>query len=266
MRRVLLLSLAVAVGGVPLVVAQQSRPAFDVVSIRRNPSGGTSIGGSQGATYRTTAMPVYRLILNAYHDRLSEWQLAEVPSWLQSDRFDITAKASMELTTDLTRAMLRTLLEDRFGLVLRQEQREGDVYVLTRLQPDGDPGPDLHRAPDGCADEDLEPLEKLRRMPRPSSGANPSVMAACQTIDDLASSLAGTLARTVINQTGLAGRWDYVLSHSNLQPAPVSSRLPPDNRPGLFTAVEEQFGLRLERQRGLNEFWVIESVHQPTEN
>jgi uncharacterized protein (TIGR03435 family) len=78
--------------------------------------------------------------------------------------------------------------------------------------------------------------------------------------------LESTLHTAVRNQTGLAGRWDYVLSHSSLQPAPVSIRLPADNRPNLFTAVEEQFGLRLERQRGLTELWVVESVHQPTEN
>jgi uncharacterized protein (TIGR03435 family) len=267
-RRALLLSLAVAVpvGGVPLVVAQQSRPAFDVVSIRSNPEGGTILANRQGATYTARAMSVHSLILFAYHDRLTERQLTGEPGWLYTDRFDIVAKASVELTADLSRAMLRTLLEDRFGLVLRREQRQGDVYVLTRIRPDGDLGPDLHRAPETCAGEDLDPLEKLRRMPRPSSGANPSFMEACQTIDNLASSLAGRLSTSVINQTGLAGRWDYVLSHSNLQPGPVSSRLPLDDRPGLFTAVEEQFGLRLERQRGLTEFWVVESVHQPTEN
>jgi uncharacterized protein (TIGR03435 family) len=254
-RRALLLSLTAAIlgDGFHPVVAQQSSPAFDVVSIRRNHEGGPGISGWQGATYTGRATSVHRMILFAYHDRLSEWQLDGEPGWLETDRFDIVAKASVELTTDGGRAMMRALLEDRFGLVLRREQRQGDVYVLTRIRPDGDLGPDLHRAPETCAGEDLDPLEKLRRMPRPSSGANPSFMEACQTIDNLASSLAGRLSTSVINQTGLAGRWDYVLSHSNLQPGPVSSRLPLDDRPGLFTAVEEQFGLRLERQRGLTD-------------
>jgi uncharacterized protein (TIGR03435 family) len=103
-------------------------------------------------------------------------------------------------------------------------------------------------------------------MPRPANGASPSSFDFCVTMADVARRLAARLESTVTDQTSLSGRWDYVVAASGTRPGAVRSNGIPDERPGLFTAIEEQLGLKLERQQGFNEVWVITSVHQPTEN
>ena len=249
---------------VGFVEAQQSESKFDIVSIRRNISGGTETGGPQGDRYTATAMSIYRLILTVYELRPD--QLLDVPTWVQNDRFDIVAKASGELTSALWRPMIRAMLEDRFGLVFRKERREGDVYALKLARSDSTLGPDLYRVPDDCVNASRDPLERIAAARRPSSGLRPSFLASCVSIDGLAAVIAGRLQTSVINETGLTGRWDYVVAHSSLQPATGSSALARDERPDLLTAIREQLGLRLERRRGLNEVWIVESIHPPTEN
>jgi uncharacterized protein (TIGR03435 family) len=247
-----------AVCSYPELEAQQSNAAFEVVSIRRNVAGGISSSSRAGDTYRATGASILTLIPTVYQIRRD--QLVGGPGWLETDRFDITAKAAAELTLDRWRSLVRTLLEERFGLVLGREQREGDLYVLSVPRLDGRLGPDLHRVADDCV-QPLDPLDVPRAAPRSSTGARPSLVAVCATIDSLAGSLSRTLQAGVINQTGLSGKWDYAVAHGDVQLTPVQ-----DDRPGLLTAVQEQLGLKLERQRGLIEVWVIKSIHPPTEN
>ena len=249
-----------ALGG-GFVSAQERSPAFEVVSVRRNTSSGPAIGTIEGNTYRSTATTVYLLIQQAYG--LPEYKLRGGPAWIQNDRFDITAKASTE-NGDVSRAqmllMVRTLLEHRFGLVLTAEQRDGDVYVLKAARDDGRLGPDMHRVPDDCADQPKDYLGLARIAPRPSNGERPSFFGFCASMASVAGALGGILQATVTDQTGIIGHWNYVVSHSHAQ-SPRG-----DTRPELFTAIQDQLGLKLERKRGFNEVWVITSVRQPTEN
>ncbi len=76
--------------------------------------------------------------------------------------------------------------------------------------------------------------------------------------------LSRILQTRVIDQTGLTGKWDYVVGYGGLLPA--SDPLRRDARPDIFTAMTDQLGLKLERQRGAVSFWVIDSVDKPTEN
>lgn len=185
------------------------------------------------------------------------------PGWVNTDRFDITAKPSTEVPRDQIRRMVQTLLEDRFGLIVNREDRKGDTYVLRPAYNDGRLGTGLRRAANDC-DVNRPPAGSPSRLPNPSNGARPSLAAACQPIATLIAMLQGTLKTTVTDQTGLSGRWDFVLAHSTLQPSAASAS--PDNRPALPTALREQLGLRLDREKGLVKVLVIKSVQQPTAN
>jgi uncharacterized protein (TIGR03435 family) len=239
--------------------AQEPNAGFEVVSIRRNLTGEISSSSRAGDTYRATAESLVALIPTVYQIRRD--QLTGGPAWLATERFDITARAKGELTLDRWRSMVRALLEDRFGLVLSREQREGDVYALRRARQDGRLGPDLHSAAVDCVvPPDL--LDIPRLAPPSSTGGRPSLVSVCATIDGLVGSLSRTLQAPVINQTDLGGKWDYVVVHGGTQPAALA----PDDRPSLFTALQEQLGLKLEPQRGPVDVWVIKSIHRPTDN
>jgi uncharacterized protein (TIGR03435 family) len=270
---VVLCAMALVPSDIVAVAAQESDHAFESISIRRNTTGGPILATMQGATYRATNMPIHRLILNAYEVR--EDELVGGPGWLKSDGFDVIAKAPVELTSASTRSMLRTLLKQRLGLALRSIQREADVYALKLARPDSRLGPDLYSVGDDCVD--LDRLERIlpSRARRPSNGAGPSFGAQCQTIDGVARAFERVLKTRVINETGLEGRWDFVVSYNSLQVAggdtlPAGTRrnvlTEIQERPDLFTAVREQLGLELERRRAPIDVWMVESVHPPMEN
>jgi uncharacterized protein (TIGR03435 family) len=256
-------------GAFEVLEAQQSKPAFEVVSIRTNLEGGLTMGGggTGGDTFRMTAATARRLISFAYHEEIMyDEQIVGAPRWLQTDRFDITAKPAGR-TLNETRLMVRSLLAERFGLTMARQQRQGDVHLLKVARGDGRLGPDLRRVNDDCVNNrPKDAIAAGKTMPRPSSGSRPSYATQCATLDTVASYLSYELRTPVINGTGISGRWDVVLAHSGMQPRLGPDGLSLDDRPMLLSAVEEQLGLKLERQRGLVDVWVITSVHPPTEN
>jgi uncharacterized protein (TIGR03435 family) len=260
-----IISLTCAFGRASEVLdAQRSKPAFEVVSIRKNLDRSPTSGGNRGDTFHITSATVGYLISYAYHDEIvHDEQVVGGPRWLQTDRFDITAKPTGK-TLGETRLMIQNVLAERFGLVMVKEQRPGDVYVLTVARGDGRPGPDLRRVNDDCVKN--KPKDLAIKTVRPSSGARPSFATQCATLDAVAVYLASELRTPVINGTGIPGRWDFVVAHSGMQPRVGADGLPLDDRPMLLSAVQEQLGLRLERQRGLVDVWVIKSVHPPKEN
>ena len=94
-------------------------------------------------------------------------------------------------------------------------------------------------------------------------------MSACTTIDSVAGAVERTLNAAVINETGLTGRWDFVISHGGLEARMMRARDGTlQERPSIFVAVQEQLGLKLERRREKASFdvLVIKSVELPTDN
>ena len=262
-RTAVLVILSISTG---VLEAQQPTRAFELISIRKNLEDGPTISGTRGDTYRATSTSVLRLISYAYHDEIRDDQLVGGPGWLQTDRFDISAKPS-GMTINDTRLMVRSLLAERFGLVMAKQQRPGDIYLLKVARADRRPGPDLRRVNDECVNnKSKDPMAALKMQPRPSSGARPSASMLCGTLDDVAAYLAREVKTSVINATGMTGRWDYVLAHSGMQPRLGPDGLALDDRPMLLSAVQDQLGLKLERTRGLVDVWVITAVHPPTEN
>jgi uncharacterized protein (TIGR03435 family) len=253
---------------------QAPAPVFEVVSVKRNALGAPLNGGPtalglfrpNGLSYTNVTLPV--LIRAAYGVR-EEWILGG-PEWVRTARFDVIARTVAEPPRDEVRRMLQAVLEDRFRLVMTRQRRERDAYVLRLNRADGRLGPALRRSPDDCeAREKANPLNFMREMlkMRAPDGGPPSMLEACETMASIVFSFERALDATVIDETGLAGNWDWAIGYASLGTAAVSSSpAPTGDRPSIFVAAQEQLGLKLERRRepGLYEVLVIDSVEMPT--
>jgi uncharacterized protein (TIGR03435 family) len=262
-----------------LVAAQSPQPSFDVASVKENTSG-SGVGGIAPPTpgrWRITNTPLRFIVLEAFG--LRDHELIGAPEWTESTAFDITATYSAEPARTLqdTRAMLRTLLADRFGLKTHRETRELPTYTLVVARKDGALGPQLVRSTFNCDQWVAEnrpqttagkpsPLAPGGRRPVCRMLANRSFIAAgTQTMQQLANVLQSLTGRPVTNRTGLAGAFDFDLQWTNgpVGPAPGAAP-PPDDGPSIFTALQEQLGLRLESGRGPFEVVVIDAIRRPT--
>ena len=250
--------LACAVG----FAAQQVEPdngvtaSFEVASVKPNKSGTPNAippllpnGG-----YSASNVALKSVIANAYEVRI--FQVEGGPDWLTSERFDIIARGKEGTPDRLRPAMLRSLLADRFKLVAHFETREQPVYALVLLRSDARLGPGLkpsapQQRPAGSA---RFPLTSLSNGLARISGSH-------VTLDSFATVLTSSVfSQRVIDRTGLKGEFEL-----DLQFAPdsgVTQRA--SELPSIFTAVQEQLGLRLQPERGPVPFLVIDSIQRPT--
>src|SRR5687767_9435983 len=224
----------------PFVASAQS--GFEVASVKRNTTGnsGWSIVYSADSL-RATNATLAALIQSAYGIWLED-RLAGGPSWVRTARFDVS---------------------------LTRERREQEVYVLRVAPGDRRTGPDL-RAANGCDPETggRSPTDPTRPKPQSSSGLAPKYYGWCATISGMAMGLSRQLGADIIDQTGLEGRWDFVLAFTPISPSASSTIAPGQtDLPSIFVAVEEQLGLKLERNaRGSVEHFIVTAAHTPTED
>jgi len=265
-----MMSIAILCALTDASVAQQSSsaPAFEAASVKpsttRNPSWAISYTPD---SLRATNATLASLIQSAYGIR--EDRLVGGPKWVRTTRFDVNGKAAQALSREQLRLMAQRLLEERFGVVLTREQREQEAYALRLARGDGRMGPDLRRAADDCLGEAGGGGVPTNRPARPtlksSTGAGPTSSGRCTTMTNVATALSRSIGVEIVDQTGLQGRWDFVLAYTPLAPN-VSPAVEPD-LPSVFVAVEEQLGLKLERNaRGSVEYVIIAAAHAPTEN
>ena len=194
-----------------------------------------------------TAVTLLDLITSAYGVRYE--QVSGGPGWVNTAHYDIAAKAEGEapLTKEQSRQMMQALLGERFQLKIHRETREVPVYALVV----GRNGPKLKET---SADE---PGDNFVRGGR----AGMHMEATRGTMEQLARQLSGT-AGPVMDRTGLAGYYAYQLDWT---PATRPSD-PESDTPSLFTAVQEQLGLKLETAKGPMEMLIIDRAEKPTEN
>lgn len=284
----LMLTVSAGLATIPHIHAQSSpAPAaltFDVVSVKPNKSGDqrTMIQMPPGGRYTATNIPLRLLLRQAYE--VQEFQIVGGPNWLASDRFDIVAKAPDGMTgPEQMRLMLRALLADRFKLVARTETREMPIYSLVVARPDGKPGPKLSAAKVDCEAR----VNAARRGGGPPVFPEPGQPMECgfmmapgnmnvggMPMQELAKALSPFVGRIVVDKTGLNGRYDFQMTYApegrGFGPGPgpgVAEPTPVDpNSPSLFTALQEQLGLKLESDRGPVDVVVIDRVEQPTED
>jgi uncharacterized protein (TIGR03435 family) len=250
----------------------QGEPAFEVASIRRNVTGNQQGGGLAGAQpggrFIAIGATLRRLVDAAY----DAWRVEGGPDWAATDRFDINARADGERPPAEIARMLRTLLVDRFKLVVHTETREMPVYNLTRARADG-LGPKLRQSDAKCAEDARNFFPGTLGFPPPCGdfrlGAR-SLTARGMSMSALARLLAGRADRFGVDRTGLDGVFDIELEWSSdlgLRQAPPGSagadELTPDGL-SLFTALQEQLGLRLEPGRGPVDIIVIDRAEPPT--
>jgi bla regulator protein blaR1 len=194
------------------------------------------------------------------------------PSWVKSSKFDIEAKVAPEDAPKLKgmpfaqrKAMLLELLVDRFGLKYHHETRELPLYELVVAK--GGLKMQLAKAQDP---------ENTRHMMM--FGGPGKIESTAMKVTALTHTLSGQLGRTVVDKTGLTGEYDFTLTWTPDEPQPGMSQSndgPPaanpdagnnPTGPSLFTALEEQLGLKLESSKGPEEVIVIDHIEQPSAN
>jgi uncharacterized protein (TIGR03435 family) len=265
-----LLAVAVAAG----VGAQpaQSGGRFDVASIRRNVGStqrGGGFGGPQpGGRYVAIGATLRRLAEEAY-----DLDVLGGPAWIDSERFDVNAKAEGEPTPAQIRAMLRPLLAERFRLAVHTDAREVPVYTLTLARTDRRIGEKLRQSDPKCAAEAQNYFPGALGFPPPCGDyrlGGRSFVSRGMTMDGLARLLRVVAGRPVLNQTNLDGAFDVELEWSSdlgLAQLPRDSAGAGELRPdgvSLFTALQEQLGLRLEAARAPVPVLIIDSAEPPT--
>jgi uncharacterized protein (TIGR03435 family) len=253
-RTVRLLAVAFAALSSSSHIDAQSAPSstFEVASVKVNRSGAPYIGGAgdrfSNGQFRTTNIPLRVLIRQAF-ERYQDDEVVGGPSWLDTDRWDIVAKA--ESPTAPMLPMIRTLLFDRFKLTTHHETRERPVYALVLARRDRRIGP------------------SLREAVGPSSfrGSTGVVAGRAVAIRLLATLLGSAVSRPVIDRTGLTATYDVDLRWKPLGPnVPTSNDQALSDLPDIFTAVEEQLGLKLEPSKGSVDVLVIDHVERAAED
>jgi uncharacterized protein (TIGR03435 family) len=235
--------------------------AFDVASIHINNTETDGhhhiISNAAESHFRTVNLPLRDLIQFAYG--LPDSQILGGPAWIGSIMYDIDAKSDSSIDAQLhalpneearrqKQLMVQALLADRFQLKAHQETRQLPVYALVITKD----GPKFKPS-------------KINGTTVDSGRAHLHVAGSDDTISILARELARVLGRVVLNQTGLNGRYDLSLRWTP-DDAATSAPSAPDVPPGIFTAIREQLGLKLESTKGPVPVLVIDSVEKPSPN
>jgi uncharacterized protein (TIGR03435 family) len=267
-----LLHALLVVLAVDVVLAAQSPPSFEVASVKANKLGEPQSvpqmqpGGRVTLTNRTLRYFV-QFAYSALESPLHDFQIVGGPDWADKDRFDVTAKMGgnpppVPATANLARIMLRGVLAERFQLKVRMESKEVPVYALVLARPNGQLGAGLRLRQDSCerfvpppGEPDLKGSSPLCGYLRGGQG---TINYRGVPISSLfRPNVLGRLDRLVIDRTNLQGIFDIDLTWAVDTTAS-------DNAPSIFTAVQEQLGLKLEPTRAPVEVLVIESAEKPT--
>ena len=278
---------ALAVAATPAITRAQA-PAFDVVSIKESPPLPTTgtitvkpggIDPAGGWSARNATLP--GILQRAFPDFAKPGLIVDAPAWIERLRFDIEAKSETRPDRSQYPAMLQRLLADRFNLKTHVERRPIDVYWLVVARNDGRLGSRLHPASEQCLAELEAERQRLATRTGPITFSSADIgpcgrrttmsgalrMIDARPIDALANAIQTYANALVIDRTGLTGvyeydlEWDYAASRA----VGAATDAAPTG-PTIFTAVQEQLGLKLERHRDPIEVLVIDSLTPPTAN
>jgi len=260
-----LLALGAGTSLAPRLVAfaQQSRPSFEVASIKPGDPNERRRGiGNRGNQVEVLNFPLKEMIGWAYG--VQKHQIFGGPKWIDSDLFTIEARPSAatpllppEDPNGVLRLMLQSLMEDRFKLAIHRETRMEPIYELVLAKG----GPKLKKSAGPGADGRQGIFGRPGRWDATNQG-----------VGALIGMLSSTLGRPVRDKTGITGRYDYTLVFTE-PPEPVPGVSPAEaappvdsNAPSVFTALQEQLGLKLESTRGPVEVLVVDNAERPEPN
>ena len=202
------------------------------------------------------------------------------PGWIAERRFDIDARTDKTVTPAQYPEMIRQLLAERFKLRTHVETRPVDVYALVVARSDGGLGPRMRPASSACTKE-LEAARELERAWRAASvqlpGPEPKPcnvqvsmnngmmrMSGGRSMNELATALQSWTDLKIVERTGLRGDYETELQF-DVRGTLSAANADPDT-PSLFTAVQDQLGLRLQGSRESVDVLVIDSIEMPSEN
>jgi uncharacterized protein (TIGR03435 family) len=263
------IGLALLVG--VLATAQTIRPvfsAFEVATIKPagpdDPRAGRYIRMQSAHRFEAKNYTVNGLVAAAYD--LNPRAISGGPAWSGSDRYEIIAVAPSDLrpTYDEQMVMLKKLLADRFNLTFHREKKEFSIYELTVAR-----GGPMITTSTALSDEASNVTSTL--YPASSGGIDHALLPAHNvTMQQFASVLQrAILDRPVVDKTGLSSRYDFDLEWTPDESqfgGQLPSGAPDSDKPGLFAAVQQQLGLRIEPAKGSLDALVIEGLHRPSEN
>lgn len=254
--------------------------SFEVASIRPDPPGGMFNMvhmNFEPDGYSASHATVWMLLKDAYG--IDNYQIFAAPSWVHSDRYEIEAKIDSAASEQLAhlkpdqlklahQQMLRSLLADRFKLTAHIETRELPVYSLVIAKN----GPKIHEAkPDDTYANGLKSATgntvgpHMMLMQLRGGHVSGQIDGQGVPLELLVQQLAAQVGRTVIDKTGLTGSYDFNLTWTPDPPTPEAATAEPA-APSLFTAIQEQLGLKLESTKGPVQVLVIDHIEPLSEN
>jgi uncharacterized protein (TIGR03435 family) len=250
--------------------------SFDVLSVKLNPSRTRTPMVWQPGGRFVMGLPIFSLVMIGYG--VPAYRIEGLPDWARTTIFDINAQAGRQPEIEERPAYYRGLLVERFKLAAHVEQREMDVYTLTLARGDGRLGPNLRRSDVNC-DAAIEAARQRNlageRLDPPAPGVRPtcgavggvaSLTGGAVQLTILTGMLAGALGRPVVDKTGLTGRFDIDFKAAPPQAGPGVAGSPLAELPSVFTAVDEQLGLKLVPGRAAIDVLVIDRLEMPEEN
>ncbi|HEY7190228.1 MAG TPA: TIGR03435 family protein [Vicinamibacterales bacterium] len=278
-----ILSIVVAIVAAAGSIAPAQTPtrAFEAISIKRNPPrDALPIAAVRGDRFIAPSTTVRDLIRVA--NLVEDIQIDGGPGWVEAERFAIEATTGPGITADDARAMVRAMLADRFKLKTHTEKRDLQGFSLIAVRSNTS-----DRRPSG---PDCAPLRSPAGIPTPPPPPPPppggqvlpltagTALSKCGaalgpfwfsarsiSFEQFATLLSRTIRRPVVDRTNLTGPYDFDLTFQPESSTPFPVPAPAD-LPSIFTAVQEQLGLKLDPQRVPTDVIVIESVERPSEN
>jgi uncharacterized protein (TIGR03435 family) len=273
--------------GVSSVTAWQSKPTFEVASVRTQPQ--SSLDGGlaaalaqmpfmtfQGGRFRAENATAVWLLMHAYGPEYRHRdQIVGQSDWLDREQFAIEATVSEiassgdgSVIPETVLSMLQSLLETRFQLRVKQELRERPVYVLVRSRKDGRLGDGLKASKDDCTTTlGTRPGDPGFRRDCLGQRRFDGIKLVARPIDELVRFLTSRVNRLVIDETGLTGTFDVDLAYDVPKLAGINSAAAvAEFSAGVFTAVQEDLGLKLESTTRPIPVLIIERIERPSAN
>lgn len=269
------LGLSPAVFGQTIDLVDDAKlPRFEVASIKPgDPAVSRGMFGFPPGRFVQENLNLFNTVLAAF--RVRPDQIAPLPDIAQRERFTINAKIPEGSRPANATLMLRALLVDRFKMRYHTERKEEDAFNLVLARKDGRPGPQLHTSSVDCAARRAAQRDKQDVPPLPQGAFECGVRNGPGTINFggmpmsmLVQMLSNQTGRQVVDHTGITGNVDvdlhWSLQASALRASPdAASPAAQDDGPSVFTAVQEQLGLKLENTKALVDRLIIDHLERP---
>ena len=256
--------------------------SFEAATLKRNVSGGgMSLNARPTGQFTVTSFPLATLITAAY--QLQSYQLIGAPDWSRNERYDIVGKLDPQIAGRLqpdghppTWALaLRSLLADQARLSFHRDTQQLPIYALVMARSDRRLGPNLRAAEFDCDALREQAVAAARAgLPSPYPAATPTRVACGMrnapgrivyggnALPEFLAALASQVGRPIVDRTGLSGRWDFVLTYTPADRLATGAASDPA-APDLFTALQEQLGLKLESTQGPVDVLVVDRLERP---